>query len=307
MPFTKMHALGNDYIYLDAVSHPALAARPDLPQLARILSHRRTGIGADGLIIIQKPEPDSQIKPGSGVAMRIFNADGSEAELCGNGIRCVAKYAVEHGLVPNAMPGSLAIESITGLLHHMTYTTDSAGLVNSVSVDMGVPTFDLPVNSEHLMPVPGSNSTYTLNLQTHCATPATLVAVGNPHAVFFMETADALDAIDLATLGPAVENHPAFRPHRINAHFVHVRTDHEITMRTWERGSGITQACGTGACAVGVACILLDKTPRTAITAHLPGGQLTINWSPDDNHVYMTGPATEVFTGTCQLPALPGE
>ncbi|MFG0328915.1 MAG: diaminopimelate epimerase [Phycisphaerales bacterium] len=289
--FTKMHGIGNDYLYLDAVREPALAARPDLAELARKMSDRHRGVGADGIIVISRPDAESGLSPTRSVRMRMFNADGSEGEMCGNGIRCVAKYAVDHDLVPDdAKP--LRIQTGAGVLS-LDYARDASGRVVEVTVDMGAPILELPripVDSSKL--VEAGQDSGRIALDGHGVDfEATFVSMGNPHAVIF---ADA-DSVDLARIGPLIERHPAF-PKRINAHFVSIVSATEVVMRTWERGSGITQACGTGASAVCVAGVLRGQTERT-ILAHLPGGDLRLRWDEASDHVFMTGPAVEVFSG----------
>lgn len=287
MRFTKMHGLGNDYVYVNCfeekVANPA--------ELARIVSDRHTGIGGDGLILIGPSETAE-------VRMRIFNADGSEAEMCGNGIRCVAKYAYEQRLCQVggdfAVPGqqsfgaSVSIETGNGILR-LGLLIDEADKVQKVCVNMGQPMLnpkEIPVNlaGEEVVAQPIEVLGEQLAM--------TCVSMGNPHAVFFC---DDVGVIDLAKVGPAVENHELF-PNRTNVHFVQIDLPTEFTMRTWERGSGITMACGTGACACAVASVLSGRQGRLC-TAHLPGGDLELNWCDVDNCVYMTGPATDVFEG----------
>jgi len=288
MKFTKMHGLGNDYIYVNCFEE-----KIDNPvQLAQIISDRHRGIGADGLILIAPSET-------AGVRMRIFNADGSEAEMCGNGIRCVAKYAYEHKLTeigePFSLPGqssgcsaSLKIETGNGILT-VGLAVDDRDKISRVCVNMGQPILaarDIPVNLSGEKVVEQAIEILSQELLMTC------VSMGNPHAVFFCDKADL---IELEKLGPAIENHSLF-PNRINVHFVKINTPTEFTMRTWERGSGITMACGTGACAACVASVLTRRTERIC-TGHLPGGDLNLNWCQEDNCVYMTGPAVEVFEG----------
>ena len=287
MKFTKMHGIGNDYVYVncfeETIDHPA--------NLARLISNRHTGIGADGLILIGPSDT-------ADVRMRIFNADGSEAEMCGNGIRCVAKYAYEHKLaepgsqfsIPGqkAFAASLTVETGNGLLK-LGLAVDKNDKVPKVCVNMSRPVLtpkDIPVNlpDDRIIEKPIKIDEQQLSM--------TCVSMGNPHAVFFCDDAQA---VELERLGPVIENHSLF-PQRTNVHFVHIRNDNEFTMRTWERGSGITLACGTGACASLVAAVLTERCKRT-VTAHLPGGDLELNWCQDDDCVYMTGPAVEVFTG----------
>ena len=284
--FTKMHGLGNDYVYVDCLDQSL--AGMDVPALARAMSDRHKGIGADGLILICPPDSDA-----AQVRMEMYNADGSRGEMCGNGIRCVAKFAVEHGIVPcpDTTKTELQVETDRGVLDLTAEV--HGGLVESVCVDMGPPMLnpaDIPVrvSSDRCIRVP-------LPLgDTHFVT--TCVSLGNPHAVVFL---DSVEAVDLARLGPLVEHHPLF-PNRVNFHVAVVSSRSEAVMRTWERGTGLTMACGTGACAVLVAGVLEDRLDRAA-TLHLPGGDLQIEWreasgdSPES--VMMTGPATEVFTG----------
>lgn len=282
-----MHGLGNDYIYVNCfeenIENPAA--------LAVTVSDRHFGIGADGLILIT-PSKTADVK------MRIFNADGSEAEMCGNGIRCVAKYTYEHKLaaiegsyaVPGqkSFPASLNIETGNGILT-VGLMIDEKEQVSEVCVNMGQPVLipmDIPVDlpGETVIEQPISIPGHELMM--------TCVSMGNPHAVFFCED---LETIELEKIGPAIENHRLF-PNRINVHFVRIDNPTEFTMRTWERGSGITMACGTGACACCVASVLSGRLQRVC-TGHLPGGDLALNWCQEDNCVYMTGPAVEVFEG----------
>ncbi len=287
MKFTKMHGLGNDYVYVNCFEE-----RVDEPaRLAQIVSDRHKGIGSDGLILICPSDK-------ADVRMRIFNADGSEAEMCGNGIRCVAKYTYERKLaragdtfpVPGqqSFDASLRIETGNGILI-VGLDIDEYDKVRSVCVNMGRPILapkDIPVNLnvdkvvEQPIEVLGQELTMTC------------VSMGNPHAVFFC---DNVNLIDLVKLGPEIENHDLF-PNRTNVHFVEINNPKEFTMRTWERGSGITMACGSGACASSVAAALTGRQERVC-TGHLPGGELGLNWSREDDCVYMTGPATEVFEG----------
>jgi len=224
--------------------------------------------------------------------MRMFNADGSEGEMCGNGVRCVAKYAYDHGLTKN---NPMRVETGRGVLS-LALSTNAANKVEQVTVNMAEPILDLakiPVDREKVTRG-ASDHIFRLSVaQSNELVEATFVSMGNPHAVIYTRDVATLD---LARIGPPLENHPAF-PRRINVHFVQIISKDEVIMRTWERGSGITLACGTGACAVAVAGVLTGKTSRK-ILAHLPGGDLTLEWRESDNNVYMTGPATEVFSGT---------
>jgi diaminopimelate epimerase len=295
MKFTKMHGIGNDYVYVNCfeekVKNPA--------KLAQIVSDRHFGIGSDGLILIGPSQR-------ADVRMRIFNADGSEAEMCGNGIRCVAKYTYEHKLAKSGepfapllsceskkggqppCPASLNIETGNGV-KTVGLTIDDNDKVQKVCVNMGQPVLaakDIPVN----LPVKEVIEQPMQFLSR--AFVMTCVSMGNPHAVFFR---DDIRLIELEKFGPAIEKHSIF-PNRTNVHFVQVDKPTELTMRTWERGSGITLACGTGACACCVAAVLTGRGERVC-TVHLPGGDLELNWCQEDNCVYMTGPAVEVFEG----------
>ncbi len=286
MRFTKMHGIGNDYIYVDCFVDPT---PKDPGRVSQILSDRHKGIGSDGLILIMP----SQV---ADARMRMFNADGSEAQMCGNGIRCVAKFVYEHGI---AVKQQLAIETGRGILKLNLQTQN--GKVTSVTVDMGEPileaeriptklpgpkVIDFPLGTD---PNHRAHAWYkTCGLKPR----VTCVSMGNPHAILYCKD---VAKVPLEKVGPAFENWHCF-PERTNVHFVQVVSPKEVIMRTWERGSGVTQACGTGACAVCVAGVLTGRSERNLL-AHLPGGDLNLEWRADDNHVYMTGPATEVFSG----------
>lgn len=282
MRFTKMHGIGNDYVYVNGFEE----AVRDPAALAKRIADRHFGVGGDGLILVLPPRAGVE----ADVRMRMFNADGSEAEMCGNGIRCVCKLAHDRGITA-ANP--MRIETGNGVLT-LSYTTDRAGKVEQVTVDMGEPMLEaanVPVDVSRLRATDQPQTFEAALDATGELFTATFVSMGNPHAMIFVpDTA----AIELERLGPLLERHKAF-PRRMNVHFVQVHDEGEVTMRTWERGSGITLACGTGACAVAVAGALTGRTSR-AVLAHLPGGDLMLNWR-EDNHVDMIGPATEVFTG----------
>ena len=274
MRFTKMQGAGNDYIYVDCFSIPLPR---DPAGLSRAVSDRHFGIGSDGLILICPSEI-------ADARMRMFNADGSESEMCGNGIRCVAKYVHDHGIVrkPN-----LKIETGRGILSLDLELL--GGKVRSVRVDMGQPILTgvlIPTTLPGDPPINVPLAVADIKLMVTC------VSMGNPHCVTYVD--EPTDSLILG-IGPKVENLPAF-PRRTNVEFVRVNSVADITMRVWERGSGATLACGTGACAVAVAGVLTGRTQRR-ITAHLPGGDLRLEWSEADDHVYMTGPAVEVFSG----------
>jgi diaminopimelate epimerase len=286
MIFHKMHGIGNDYLYVDCIGESANVARLDdraRAGLARKMSDRHFGAGADGLILIL-PSKSADCR------MRMFNSDGSEAEMCGNGIRCLAKYAFDHALTKS---NPLRVQTPRGVL-----TLDLhlfAGKVDRVTVNMGAPVLllpEIPVDASKLITTP-RHAEYRIPIPASSELiHATFVSMGNPHAVIF--TAD-VQAIDLPHLGPILENHHAF-PRRINVHWAQIVSSKEVIIRHWERGSGITLACGTGACAVCAAGVLTNRT-QPNILAHLPGGDLFLEWRASDNNLYLTGPATEVFTG----------
>ncbi|NQU76847.1 MAG: diaminopimelate epimerase [Planctomycetes bacterium] len=274
MRFTKMHGLGNDYVYVDGWDERVT----DPPALARRISDRHFGVGSDGLILIL---PDQH----ADCRMRIFNADGSEAQMCGNGIRCAAKYSYDHG---RSRANPMRIATAAGV-KTIELTLGPDGKVESAGVDMGEPILtpgQIPTTFDGDRVINRPLTVAGRSWQVTC------VSMGNPHAVVYV---DDLTEVDLATIGPAVENHPAF-PERVNLHVVQVQSGREVTMATWERGSGATLACGTGASAVCVAGVLTGRTGREII-AHLPGGDLKLHWRESDQHVIMTGPAVEVFTG----------
>lgn len=277
-----MHGIGNDYVYVNGFEEKI----DDPAALAQRVADRHFGVGGDGLILILPSDK-------ADVRMRMFNADGSEAEMCGNGVRCVAKYTYDHGLSKN---NPLKVETGAGVLTLQLHTGPS-GRVKRVTVDMGQPILELgkiPVDRNHLTGKGLGEHAWQIALDSPGAKSAecVFVSMGNPHAVIYQPN---VDSVDLPAIGPVVEHHKAF-PRRINAHWVEVISPTEVKMRTWERGSGITLACGTGACAVCVAGVLTGRTERK-ILAHLPGGDLELEWRESDNHVYMTGPATEVFSG----------
>ena len=281
MRFTKMQGAGNDYIYVDCFAQP-MPERPD--QLARRMSDRHFGIGGDGLILIC---PSQQ----ADARMRMFNADGSEAEMCGNGIRCLAKYLYDHGLCRKR---TLTIETGRGVLS-LELELGGDGRVERVRVRHGradPPAGSHPDDPARATPARPGGAAVDVPLTVGGRTiRVTCVSMGNPHCVTFVEW---LTDRDVLGLGPLVETDPHF-PQRVNAEFVEVVSPGEVRMRVWERGSGETLACGTGACAVCVAVALSGRTERK-VRVHLPGGDLDLHWA-DDNHVYMTGPAVEVFQG----------
>jgi diaminopimelate epimerase len=272
--FTKMHGIGNDYVFVSTFDQ---APPADPVQLARVLSDRHGGIGGDGLILIMPSDR-------ADARMRMFNADGSEGEMCGNGIRCVAKYLFDHGL---ARKQQVAIETGRGVLALQLEVSE--GRVDKVRVDMGTPI----LQSDQIPTLLRGNPPVAVPLEmADHVLAVTAVSMGNPHAVVYLPD---IDNFPLESVGPILERHSAF-PRRVNVHVVQILGRNEVRMRTWERGSGITRACGTGACAVCVAGVLTGQTERT-ILAHLPGGDLELAWPFDGSSVFMTGPATEVFSG----------
>lgn len=271
--FTKMHGIGNDYIYLDCMTHT-----PErLNDLAVEMSDRHKGVGGDGIILIC-PSSIADFK------MLIFNADGSEAKMCGNASRCVGKYVYDNGLTDKK---NISLETLSGIKY--LHLHECEGLVDVVTVDMGKPLFNpdlIPVDfsGDKMIEAELNSGGKIFNI--------TAVSMGNPHGVIFLESLDDADVLDD---GPELECHDIW-PDRANIEFVEVISPIEIRMRVWERGSGETMACGTGACAAAVAGVMTGKTSRR-VTVHLRGGDLDIFWNPDDSHVYMTGAAEKVFDG----------
>lgn len=273
MKFTKMHGIGNDYVYVDCTKEEL--AEP--ARVSRLISDRHKGIGSDGLILIRK-------SAAADFKMDMYNADGSAGRMCGNGIRCVAKYVYDNGLTDKT---EITVETLSGIKTLQLAVAD--GKVSRVQVNMGEPILE----PERIPAVGGGERLVNAPLEVKGQTYAvTCVSMGNPHAVVFME---GVDALKIEESGPLFENHARF-PDRINTEFVEILDRQNVKMRVWERGSGETMACGTGACAAAVAAVLNGHTSRR-VTVHLLGGDLEIYWSGEDNCVYMTGPAATVFTG----------
>lgn len=273
MRFTKMHGAGNDYVYVNAFTERLPG---DLPALAVAISDRHTGVGGNGLILICPSER-------ADARMRMFNADGSESEMCGNGIRCVAKYVHDHGI---SRKNELTIETGRGVLTLQLEIKN--GKAERVRVNMGEPILEaakIPTTLPGNPPVRQKLNAGGREFEVTC------VSMGNPHCITFV---NEVNDEWVLRVGPEVEKHPAF-PKRVNAEFVQVLSPREIRMRVWERGTGETLACGTGASAVCVAAALNGLTERR-IVAHLPGGDLELEWA-ESNAVFMTGPAVEVFSG----------
>lgn len=276
MKFTKMHGAGNDYVYVDCFNQPVPT---DPAAMAQTISHRRYGVGGDGLILIRPSDV-------ADARMQMLNADGSESEMCGNGIRCVAKFAYDHNL---ARKSPMKIETGAGVLE-IELTEGVDGQIETVTVDMGEPILaasDIPTT------LAASGNVVAHDVEFGGQTVSvTCVSMGNPHCVIFVDK--ATDELVLG-LGPVIETDPRF-PNRINVEFVEIISRGEVRQRTWERGSGETWACGTGASAVCVAGVLTGRTDRKILN-HLVGGDLTLEWDESTNHVRMTGGAVEVFSG----------
>lgn len=277
MKFTKMQGIGNDYVYVncfeETVENPAA--------VSEFVSDRHFGIGSDGLVLIMKSDC-------ADFRMRMFNADGSEAEMCGNATRCVGKYVYDNGLTDKT---DITLETKAGIKYLKLFTEN--GKVTRVTVNMGE-----PILTPQLIPVDYTGEEFINKVISVDGTEyaITCVSMGNPHAVVYM---DNIENLDIETLGPKFELHQIF-PKRINTEFVKVIDENTVEMRVWERGAGETLACGTGACAVLVASVLNGKCERKS-TVRLIGGELTIEWREDDNCVYMTGPAEKVFDGEIDI------
>ena len=285
LKFSKMHGLGNDYVVIglfDPVNRKKFGKIRDLKAFAKSVCDRHFGIGADGILLAAPP----MNKNATG-SMRIINADGSEAEMCGNGIRCIAKFILDNKY---SRKKELVIETVSGT---KVIVADRVSAVNGLyRVDMGEPHLkrkEIPMNGR--MDANAVDEPLQLKYKQ---VKITAVSVGNPHAVLFVDDAD----FDIEELGKEVENHPVF-PNRTNVEFVQVLGSGEIELRVWERGVGETLACGTGACASVVACVLNNKTGRK-VKVNLKGGELLVEWAKN-NHIYMTGPASFVFSGTIEV------
>ncbi|UCH36819.1 MAG: diaminopimelate epimerase [Armatimonadota bacterium] len=275
MYFSKMHGLGNDYVIIDGINQDIAEQR--LPRLAREMSDRHFGIGSDGIIVVL-PSKSAHFR------MRIFNPDGSEAEMCGNGVRCFAKYAHDRKLTRRR---ELEIETLAGIIRPQLQIR--SGKVQAIKVDMGQPRLErreIPMKGKAGRVINERLRVLGERLEVTC------VSMGNPHCVIFVSD---VDKHPVERIGPAVETHDLF-PRRTNVEFVQVVNPAELRMRVWERGAGETLACGTGASASLVAAHLTGRAGRKAVL-HLRGGELRVSWNPDDDHVFITGPAEEVFTG----------
>lgn len=269
--FTKMHGAGNDYIYVNTIKYPI--EHPE--KLAIKWSAPHTGIGSDGLVLIGE-------SPIADFSMRIFNADGSEAMMCGNASRCIGKYLYDNKLTDKT---DIALDTLSGIKYLKLILSE--GKVSMVTVDMGTPKLEevtIDGNPDNMI-----SKEITINNQTF---KATAISMGNPHLVIFIND---IERIDLPAIGPLLENHPLF-PGRINVEFAQKLDNNKVRMRVWERGSGITMACGTGACATAVAGSIIGETGRD-VEIIMDGGSLNIKWDEQTNRVYMTGEATTVFEG----------
>jgi diaminopimelate epimerase len=279
--FTKMHGAGNDYIYVNTLEYDI----PNPSAAAIAWSRPHFGIGSDGLILIGRSST-----PDADFSMRIFNNDGSEAMMCGNGTRCVAKFLHDKGLTDK---NPIRLETLSGI-KILTLHLDEESKVATVTVDMGEPTLEDSnlFNPTQLSTLNSQLSTFNSQLPT-----GTFVSMGNPHFIIF--TDEDVEKLPIETYGPLLGHHEAF-PQRCNIEFAQLRADGSIRMRVWERGSGITLACGTGACATAVAAFVTGKAGRKS-TIVMDGGTLSIEWRETDQHVYMTGPASFVFEGEIEI------
>lgn len=280
MKFTKMQGCGNDYVYINGFTEKIT----DKPAFVRAISDRHFGVGGDGAIFIN-PSEEADFE------MEMYNADGTRAEMCGNGIRCVAKYVYDKGLTDKKQ---ISIVSFGNIKYVDLYVED--GLVNTVKVNMGAPILEaekVPVKSAMPQSV---DEPITVNGKEY---RMTCVSMGNPHAVIFMKD---IANLDIASIGPLFETHEVF-PNRTNTEFVEVIDRTHVNMRVWERGTGETLACGTGCCATVVACVLNGLT-EDKVTVHVLGGEIEIQWDREQNLIYMTGPAATVFEGELDNPKL---
>ena len=297
MKFTKMQGAGNDYVYVDCTVEPIDNAEA----VARFVSDRHFGIGSDGLVLIKKSDR-------ADFFMAMYNADGSQAQMCGNAIRCVAKYVYDNGLTDKK---SIAIDTLAGIKYIELNIDENSNKAVSAVVNMGSPILK---SSEIPVKLPGQNISGVLDTDIEDAVVnkklvvsgkeynVTCVSMGNPHCVVFVDDEFDMDNFQIEDTAPAFENHEMF-PERINTEFVKVRDRQNLIMRVWERGAGETLACGTGACAVLVAAVLNDLSDDSAVV-HLLGGDLKIKWDRKNNLVYMEGPAVTVFEGCIDIQGL---
>ena len=295
MHFTKMHGIGNDYVYVDCTKETV----ENPSDVAIRVSDRHFGIGSDGLILIKSSDI-------ADFEMDMYNADGSRGKMCGNGIRCVGKYVYDHGLTDKK---TVRIATGSGV-KILTLETEN-GKVKSVRVDMGEAILEpemIPVRISEKVIASSRPQAEGICGRTAVNVPlrvlghtykVTCVSMGNPHCIVFMDSPEDVESLQIENIGPHFEHHEAF-PDRVNTEFAAMQGEHEIRMRVWERGSGETWACGTGACATAVAAIL-NGYGQSPVRLHLNGGDLLIEWDRETNHVFMTGPAEEVFEGEWKL------
>lgn len=283
MKFTKMHGCGNDYVYVNSMREQIASDKK--PEMVRKLSDRHFGIGADGVIFINQGKQAM-------FEMEMYNADGSRAQMCGNGIRCVAKYVYDYGLTDQT---NITIESF-GSVKYLELSVGADNKVDMVRVNMGAPILEaskVPVHSVKSRVIGEEISVLGTTYKMTC------VSMGNPHAVVFLNEIEDIRRFDLESVGPSFENHDCF-PERTNTEFVHVIDRQNVQMRVWERGTGETLACGTGCCATAVAGVLGGLTD-TRVNVHVLGGVIACEWDQENNVVYMTGPAVTVFDGEVEL------
>lgn len=285
LEFTKMHGLGNDFVVIDDLDESLDLA----PEAVAWFCDRQFGIGGDGLILVRPASVE-----GADYFMLYYNADGTTAEMCGNGVRCFAKWIVDRGLIP-ADSDRLAVQTLGGI-KPIRVARAQDGTMTDATVDMGPPVLDPRAVPTTLEAAPGSPVIDQPVRTTEGTFNVTAISMGNPHAIIWV---DDVESAPVCTAGPLIETHDAF-PARTNVEFAQVVGDERIRLRVWERGVGETLACGTGACATLVAGSLAGHVGRES-AIELPGGELHIRWSPDDDHVYMTGPATEVFRGVVAI------
>ena len=291
LPFRKYHGNGNDFLVLDGLTRSIPVERLESPEVAVPLCDRHTGVGGDGLLLVLPAT-----SPGAHARMRVSNSDGSEAEMCGNGIRCVAKALHDHVDALRDVD-SLLVDTGAGLLTCALTLDPHSGLVSSVRVDMGAPSLERPE-----IPMEGEGRFVDAISAAGQQLTSTAVSMGNPHLVTFVEPGSDNSPRHLAeTLGPTLERHPWF-PNRTNVEFAAHNDDGSLELWVWERGCGITRACGTGACATAVAAQVTGRHPAgEPLTVHLPGGPLTIEVAEDLSRVWMDGPAEEVFQGEVRI------
>jgi diaminopimelate epimerase len=307
LAFAKVESVGNDYVVVDVIGNGPANELGDPSVAARLLSDRHFGVGADGLLLMESAAPTSGERDGRTIAMRVFNADGSPGGMCGNGLRCVVKLAIERGYISADRYTRVWVEVGDGasrIIVEARAHLDAEGRVEAVTADMGEPVLDparVPLRADDA-PVVEGDHVRRLRVPAGVTTVSELecvvVSMGNPHAVVFTDTPEAL----LFTVGPLLERHAAF-PERVNAHFVKVEDEGRAHVFSWERGSGHTLGCGSGACAVAVAGVLTNRLDRSPLIRS-PGGEVTVRWEKGTNAVSLTGPARVVFEGRVASPGV---